>query len=467
MSPRATIVTDLGYGDAGKGSVVDYLAGQSESSAVVRFNGGPQAAHNVLTPDGRHHTFAQFGSGTFIPGVPTYLSRFMLVNPFNLYAEEKHLRDIGVSHTWSRLRVDAEAMVITPWQQTANRLREISRGSGRHGSCGQGVGETMSDLLTRSDLVVRVGDFFQPRALRAKLEGIREHKRNQLRPLVEALPDTEDVWDELRVLEDPWIPDECIVVYLDFLQRVSVVERDYLKTLLETYEHVIFEGAQGVLLDEWFGFSPYNTWSTTTFENALTLLDEQDYSGDITRLGLIRGYSTRHGPGPFATEDSQLTLELPDAYNGHNEWQREFRVGFPDLVMLRYARTVTGSIDEVGVTCLDRLNGYPDWYVAASYQAPYIASDITNYVTTNPDGSIHDLHPDGKDNLEHQEKLTRLLFTCQPRYQKLNAFSGFGDAASPAYIDELLGRIAEESDAPVTLTSFGPTRTDKRSLATC
>ena len=116
MSARAAgdhvIVVDLGYGDAGKGSVVDWLCarpGRGSVSAtrprtVVRFNGGAQAAHNVITSDGRHHAFAQFGSGTFTPGVRTHLSRFVLVDPLALAAEAAHLASVGVGDALDRLR---------------------------------------------------------------------------------------------------------------------------------------------------------------------------------------------------------------------------------------------------------------------------------------------------------------------------------------------------------------------------
>ena len=81
LGRKATIVIDLGFGDSGKGTIVDYLARTSRVSAVVRFNGGAQAAHNVYTTDGRRHTFAQFGSGMFVPGVKTHLSRYVLLDP--------------------------------------------------------------------------------------------------------------------------------------------------------------------------------------------------------------------------------------------------------------------------------------------------------------------------------------------------------------------------------------------------
>ena len=114
-------MADLGYGDAGKGTVVDWLCspaarvagapGRRAPHAVVRFNGGAQAAHNVVTADGRHHTFAQFGSGMFTPGVRTHLSRFVLVDPLALAAEAAHLASVGVAGPWDRLTVDRDALL--------------------------------------------------------------------------------------------------------------------------------------------------------------------------------------------------------------------------------------------------------------------------------------------------------------------------------------------------------------------
>src|SRR4051812_48029015 len=109
----AIIVVGLGFGDEGKGATVDYLARRHDAGLVVRFNGGPQCAHNVITPDGRHHTFAQFGSATFLPNVRTHLSRYALINPLNMLREEEHLREVGIDDAFDRLTVDEGCIVIT------------------------------------------------------------------------------------------------------------------------------------------------------------------------------------------------------------------------------------------------------------------------------------------------------------------------------------------------------------------
>src|SRR3954471_16685245 len=125
---RAIVIVDLGFGDAGKGLLTDYLVRRTGARMVVRYNGGAQAGHNVVAPDGRHHTFAQFGSGTFVPGVRTFLSRDVVVHPSALPREELALRSAGVTDGFERLSISADALVITPYHQALGRMRELARG---------------------------------------------------------------------------------------------------------------------------------------------------------------------------------------------------------------------------------------------------------------------------------------------------------------------------------------------------
>jgi adenylosuccinate synthase len=125
MKHNAHIVVGMAYGDEGKGATVDLLVRKRNAGLVVRFNGGPQALHNVVTPDGRHHSFAQFGSGTFVPGVRTHLSKFMLVDPMALVTEADELRKVGVLDALQRISVDPRALIITPFQREVNRILAI------------------------------------------------------------------------------------------------------------------------------------------------------------------------------------------------------------------------------------------------------------------------------------------------------------------------------------------------------
>ena len=423
------IVVDLGYGDSGKGTVVDWLCARQPDApglgggrrraaphAVVRFNGGAQAAHNVVTPDGRHHTFSQFGAGMFTPGVRTHLSRFLLVDPLALAAEADGLAAAGVAGPLDRLTVDRDALVTTPYHRSANRARERARGAGRHGSCGMGVGETARYALEFPADAPRAGDCATPRLLASKLGLLRDWLMTEFGPGI-------DGQDGVSV---PQVADVC-AAFAAFAGRVRLVDGGYLTGLLRAGP-VVFEGAQGVLLDEWHGFHPYTTWSTTTFSNAETLLAEAGQSA--ARLAVIRCYLTRHGPGPLVTEDP--TLELRDRFNRRNEWQGDFRAGHFDAVALRYALEAAGGADGIALTHLDVARHAPLLY-CDRYQA---------------DGEFIDRLPVGQDrDLTRQERLTELLLRARPVYR-----------APAAPWPEL---VAEALASPVTVLSYGPTAADK------
>ncbi|GAA1889650.1 adenylosuccinate synthetase [Actinomadura bangladeshensis] len=421
------IVVDLGFGDAGKGTVVDHLCsanalalggrpprppGGQRVTAVVRFNGGAQAAHNVVAADGRHHTFAQFGSGTFTPGVRTHLSRFMLVDPLSLAAEADHLRALGVGDALDRLTVDGDALLTTPYHRAANRARESARGAARHGSCGMGIGETASYALAHED-APRAGDCLSPARLRRRLGALRDWYLDTF-PGGGGVPDI----------------DACADAFTAFGERVRIVGGDHLHGLLRD-GNVVFEGAQGVLLDEWHGFHPYTTWSTTTFANAETLLAEAGETA--TRLGVLRAYATRHGPGPFVTEDPALTADLPDRHNGTGRWQGAFRVGHLDAVALRYALETAGGADGLAVTHLDVAGARPDLRVCPAYEL---------------DGERIERLETGPPDLDRQAALTRRLLRARP------VLAPLGDPVET--IEDALG-------APVVLRSYGPASADKRS----
>lgn len=445
------IVTDLSYGDAGKGTTVDYLARQASSTVVVRHNGGPQAAHNVVTPDGRHHTFAQFGSGSFVPGVRTHLSEDMLVNPLNMFPEAEHLTALGVTDIWRRVTVDRRAKLITPWHVALNRLRERSRAGNRHGSCAHGVGEVMADDFDRPDLTLRVDDLDDPH-LAERLQAVRRHKRDQA--LAAGLQGVSP--EDWQALNDDTLAQELVELYGTWCRLVQPVNPGYLTYLLDEYEQVVFEGAQGVLLDEWRGFHPYTTWSTTTPANARRQLTEAGFDGAVEVLGIIRAYTTRHGPGPFVTEDTALNAVLPEPHNATHEWQGVFRRGHFDAVAHRYAIRAAGGVDQLVVTGLDMVERLEEWRYADAYQAAD-GSEGQSFFDLNADGAAADIKLGPFKDLGYQQRLGAVLASAvTPRYCSRSAVSG-----------EAITAIEESLQVPVGITSFGPTAADKHALVTC
>ncbi len=337
---KVTLVAGLGFGDEGKGTTVDYLARREPASLVVRYNGGAQAAHNVVA-GGVHHTFSQLGSGTFA-GAATLLSRHVLINPVALLAEAAHLRALGVARPLSRVFVEGEALVTTPFHVAANRLRESAR-SRRHGSCGMGIGETTQDAIEAPEQALRVADLARPGVARAKLHAVRARKLALTRDLRPTLPATPAVGRELALIEDERSVALCLERFAAFRRGVHVVDVSLLGEALRGDAHVVFEGAQGVLLDQDYGFQPHTTWTDITFANARELLARAGFAGPVERLGVLRGYMTRHGAGPFVTGDPAMARLSAHDHNATGEWQGGLRSGALDLVAVAYAVEVLGG----------------------------------------------------------------------------------------------------------------------------
>jgi adenylosuccinate synthase len=445
MKKQAILIADLGYGDAGKGSIVDFLARETDAHTVIRYNGGAQAAHNVITPDGRHHTFAQFGSATFLPGVRTHLSRFMLIHPLAMLAEERHLQSVGVMDAFEQVTVENKALIISPYQQAANRIKEIARGSGLHGSCGLGVGETMSDWLTYGDEVLFAGDLLDRNEVKKKLSFLREQKIAQLRGFLSNYPSTNQIQEEMGVFTDPALIEATTDIFIHWANLVHLVGQDHLQKILQNDGTVIFEGAQGVLLDEWWGFYPYNSWSTLTYKNADTLLRESQWDGETLKLGLMRTYMTRHGAGPMVTEDADMTASLPDLHNRNNAWQRGFRVGPLDFPALRYALNVLGGIDGVVVTHLDRLQTTPRWRICDRYY--HNSNSPRQYIE---DDGRNICIPADPTNLAEQENLTNALMKFKPVLEYI-------DRDISTYLEVIEDKLGYQ----ILLTSAGYTANEK------
>lgn len=440
---EAHVVVDLGFGDAGKGTITDHLTRARGAHTVVRFNGGAQAGHNVVTDDGRHHTFAQLGAGSFSPGVRTWLSRHVVVHPTALLVEAWHLARSGVTGPLSRVTVSAAAKVVTPFHQSASRLRELARGSARHGSCGVGVGEVMLDATTHGD-ALRAGELSDTASLRRALVRVRDRKRAELDDVLRALARDPEAARDVGAFEDDAVIDAWIDALSEWRAAVRVVDDARFAEVLRADGAVIFEGAQGVLLDEWRGTHPHTTWSTCTFDNADELLREHGYDGEVRRVGVLRAYATRHGAGPFPTEDSALTAALAEPHNPHGAWQGAFRAGWSDRVLSRYAVACCGRVDALALTHLDRLAGCASWRVCDRYRVRDEDRDLFS-----DDGRTLALGP--WQDLAHQARITAALSSAEPLYEEV-----LSDAAG--YVEA----TAEALGAPVAITSWGPRAGDKR-----
>lgn len=427
---RALILVDLGFGDAGKGLLTDFLVRQTGAKVVVRYNGGAQAGHNVVTPCGRHHTFSQFGAGTFVPGVRTFLSRDVVVHPTALLYEEAALRAVDVTDALERLHVSENALVITPYHQALNRLRELARGAARHGSCGVGVGETVAHDRAAPDEAIRMRELADPARLRRKLRRIRDYAFGEVggldpRVLVEGAGRVE--WE---IFQRP----EVAEGWLERTRSVAKLIADDDAWLPHAGEptSVVFEGAQGVLLDEWHGFHPHTTWSDCTSAPARRLLAEWAPDAEPFTIGVLRSYAVRHGAGPLPTESVELH-DVPAEHNASNDWQGPVRRGWFDAVLARYAVAADGGIDALAITHLDWLRSLRCWTYCDAYE---------------PDGPLAP-EPSAVRSLDHQERLTSRLTRARPLLREC-----------PADDNEVMAVIEELVQRPVAMGSEGPSAAD-------
>lgn len=352
---EAVLVAGLGFGDEGKGSIVDYLTRRKKAGLIIRYNGGSQCGHNVVCADGSHHTFSQFGSGSFVPGAQTYYSRFAIFNPLAALVEAGSFAQAsGGRNILNRFMVDAEAVVVTPFQRALNRLLEYSRGEARHGSCGSGIGQARSDHIQYGTRVLFAGDLLSTEKTRVSCEFLQQ-KCREVAMAIPNLPLTQETVREMEWLVGEGPINHYMNLLSHFPKRTIVNGKAALGRLVAGADAIIFEGGQGVLLDETHGTAPYNSWSDCTFTNADKLLDEIGFNDVRRRVGVLRSYHTRHGAGPFPTEDIGMTVALRDEHNVTNEFQREFRVGNFDITLAIYAIKACGRVDEIAMNHLDRV----------------------------------------------------------------------------------------------------------------
>jgi adenylosuccinate synthase len=416
---RAIITVGLGFGDEGKGATVDYLARQYDADLIVRYCGGSQAGHNVQLPDGRRHTFSQFGAGTLAetPARPrTYLGPAVIIDPLALAREAEHLTELGVHDPTDLVTIHPRCLVTTPWLKLLNRLRELSRGAAKHGSCGQGIGETRAYWLKYGADAVFASDLRDLSILRDKLELQRQRALLELQDFIDRIGE-----DALQGF-DLWERNAETVAH-DL--KEALPDGVNIDATVPSYQTAIFEGAQGVLLDEYRGFHPHTTWNTVTPHHAWELVEMMNVEA-VAVLGITRAYTTRHGEGPLPTFSAELTARLPDPGNPRNQWQGSLRCGWLDLPLLRYAVAVAGPLDGIVVNHLDQV-GQVDWRLCETYR------NIT-------------LPPSPAPQLSWQNRLAQELQKAEP-------------VLSPADAERIVRSL--EEIAPVAIKGFGPTHEDR------
>lgn len=474
MSKKIIATVGLGFGDEGKGSIVDFLARIHNADLVIRYNGGSQAAHNVIEPNRRHHCFAQFGSGT-LADVETYLHAEMLVDPLRLTAEAEALEKKGIKNPFRRLVIDPQCPIITPFNAIINQMKEIARGNGKHGSCGAGVGETRQDARVLNGLALKAGDLRDQKMMLRKLDFLWRMKLDSAEQIMEENPNNKRLFQRLKRLKNPDYVQLLAKAYQEFVSDSGIrIENGYLKKSESAVK--IFEGAQGVLLDENYGFYPYVTRSNTTLKDADSLISLSANGDKVRRMGIIRAYGTRHGAGPFAAEDEDLTEKIPDLHNGTGKWQGNFRIGWLDLVASRYALAVAGKIDSLALTNLDRLSGMEKVRVVSSYEyCGPIIPELDSYFDWEKFGGSR-VKINGikrvNENKSRNDLRSKMLFQCEPlTFLDFKGWRLNGKIKSKKDLPKEAAAYVEFLESPkglgypVSIISVGPTWQDKISVS--
>jgi len=467
------VIAGLGYGDEGKGTIVDYLTRKHQAKTIIRYNGGSQAAHHVVAPNGLTHCFSQFGSGMMIPNVATYLSEMMLIDPLALEKEALVLADKRIRDALKRTTINGNCLIVTPFHKIIGQILELSRMEAKYGSVGMGVGQAVADGNLFGPEALRVRDLISRETLFRKLDFLWRVKLDLAEQIAGECPNDSEITKRLNQIQQTDYVERLADAYIQFISNsgVRIIDGNIPAEIFRDGA-VIFEGAQGVLLDVDYGFWPYVTKTKITFENADKLLNL--VSVQPVKIGVMRAYGTRHGPGPFITESSSLTESIPDSNNGTNEWQGPFRIGWFDLLTARYAIDVADEIDEIALTNLDRLSGHKKIRVCISYE--YLGpetDELSDYfeweLTSNNRIKITKLKPVLLRKEGHQEQLTKLLFKCIPLEfidfpgweTRLDGIAEFKELPKQAreYVEFFQSK--EGLGIPISIISIGPTWRDK------
>lgn len=352
----ATVIIGAGFGDEGKGLLTDYHAAPFGADCIVaRFNGGAQAGHTVVLPDGRRHVFSHFGSGT-LTGAGTFLNKHFVSNPLLFRRERVELVELGIETP--AVFADDRGLVTTPYDMLANQFAEIGRGAGKHGSCGIGFGETIERGLN-DRFRIRISDLSDAAKLRTKLDDIRQNwtpaRMNKLNVLTLT-------GEQVDLLGEDKLRDDFIEAAVEFYESIRLARPE----VLTTRAKIVFEGAQGLLLDQDYGWFPHVTRSYTGLKNAV----ETAVEAGIKQLDCVyatRAYATRHGAGPLPHElPDKPFANIIDATNIANPHQDNLRFGWLDLDLLsaaithdfeRYSLAANLNLTKkLAVTCVDQLD---------------------------------------------------------------------------------------------------------------
>ena len=416
------VVIGSQWGDEGKGKIVDWLSERAE--VVVRFQGGHNAGHTLVI-DNVTYKLSLLPSGIVRPGKLSVIGNGVVIDPWALLSEIEILQEQGVNISPENLVIAENASLILPLHQGLDVAREAALGGAKIGTTGRGIGPAYEDKVGRR--AVRVGDLADPDLLGQRVDQLLLHHNAILRGLGSKEQKKTEILGQLLAVAPKILP------FADTVwQRLDDARRNG--------HRILFEGAQGIMLDNDHGTFPFVTSSNTVAGQAAVGSGQGPKIADYV-LGITKAYTTRVGSGPFPTEQENETGQLL------GERGREFgtvtgrkrRCGWFDAVMVRQA-TKVGGITGIALTKLDVLDGMTELKVCIGYEL---------------NGKTLDIFP---ASVTAQRDV-------KPIYEVLDGWSESTEGARswaelPANAIKYVRRIEELIETPVALLSTSPERED-------
>lgn len=416
------VVVGSQWGDEGKGKIVDWLSERAD--VVVRFQGGHNAGHTLVI-DGISYKLAMLPSGVVRPGKLSVIGNGVVIDPYAFVAEIEKLKGQGVTVTPETLRVADNATLILSVHRELDQWRESSNSGTRIGTTGRGIGPAYEDKVGRR--AIRVNDLKTLDTLTPKIERLLSHHNALRRGFGQPEITVEAIYKELSDIAGAMLP------YIDTVWRLLDQRR-------RSGSRILFEGAQGALLDIDHGTYPYVTSSNTVAAQAAT--GSGLGPGAIGYvLGITKAYTTRVGEGPFPTEQQNEVGEFLGT-RGHEfgtNTGRKRRCGWFDAVLVRQIVEVSG-INGIALTKLDVLDGLDEIKICVKYRL---------------DGEEIDYLPAAQGD---QERVEPIYETLAGWKESTKGARSWADLPAQAikyvrYIEELIG-------APVAMLSTSPERDD-------
>ena len=410
------------WGDEGKGKIVDWLSNRAD--VVVRFQGGHNAGHTLVI-DGVTYKLSLLPSGVVRPGKVSYIGNGVVLDPWALLAEIEAIKEKGVDITPRKLRIATNAVLILPLHGNLDRARESARSGVKIGTTGRGIGPAYEDKVARR--AIRVADLAEPDVIDAKVDNLLFHHNALLRGFGMPEVDRNELIAKLKEVAPKILPFIATVwKELDEAHRAG--------------KRILFEGAQGTMLDIDHGTYPYVTSSNTVAAQAATGSGQGPHAINFV-LGITKAYTTRVGEGPFPTElkDEIGRLLGERGHEFGTVTGRPRRCGWFDAVLVRQSVKVNG-IDGIALTKADVLDGMKTLKVCTAYR---IDGELTDHLPAST---------------SRQAKVEPVYETLEGWSESTRGARSWADL--PATAIKYVRRIEELIEAPVTLLSTSPERED-------